>query len=172
MTVPQTGWVRRRWSRDSTGSTGRVLHGTPCQLSNPRTTCHGLCGALSSTLTNPHIPNNSPARRGPPPAPAPAPGSLVKCCTICTAVLTTRPVRASARRYSPDQLYAVVSNVDQYHQFVPWCQRSTVLRRQGPTYMEAEMEVGFQMFVERCVTVGGGRGSRGAARRDASRLLL
>lgn len=43
----------------------------------------------------------------------------------------------------------MVSNVEQYHKFVPWCQRSSVLRSNGAGYMEAEMEVGFQMFVER-----------------------
>lgn len=56
---------------------------------------------------------------------------------------------ASCRSYSPEQLYAVVANVSDYNQFVPWCQKSTVLVSSDPTYMEAEMEVGFQVFVER-----------------------
>lgn len=52
-------------------------------------------------------------------------------------------------RYTPDQLYQVVSNVEEYDQFVPWCERSRVLERRDDTYMEAELEVGFKVFVER-----------------------
>jgi hypothetical protein len=33
--------------------------------------------------------------------------------------------------------------------FVPWCERSTVLERRDDSYMEAELEVGFKVFVER-----------------------
>lgn len=51
--------------------------------------------------------------------------------------------------YSPRQMYDVVSAVEHYHEFVPWCQRSTVTLRRPPSYLEAELEVGFQMFVER-----------------------
>jgi ribosome-associated toxin RatA of RatAB toxin-antitoxin module len=46
-------------------------------------------------------------------------------------------------------MYEVVAAVENYHLFVPWCVRSTVTLRRPPTYMEAELEVGFQMFVER-----------------------
>ncbi len=34
-------------------------------------------------------------------------------------------------------------------EFVPWCERSMVMERQGDDYMEAELEVGFKVFVER-----------------------
>ncbi|KAG2434613.1 hypothetical protein HXX76_007508 [Chlamydomonas incerta] len=97
--------------------------------------------------------------------------------------------------WAPEQLYAVVSRVEDYHLFVPWCQKSRVTRPPGPlppqlqhhlrgqgrapaaaagraaggaagagaataagagaatagqpTYMEAELEVGFQVLVER-----------------------
>ena len=54
--------------------------------------------------------------------------------------------------YSPEQMFAVVSNVENYSEFVPWCQTSTVLyKSEDGTYLEAELEVGFQVFVERCV---------------------
>lgn len=46
-------------------------------------------------------------------------------------------------------MYDVVAAVEHYHRFVPWCQRSVVLLRRPPGYLEAELEVGFQMFVER-----------------------
>lgn len=51
--------------------------------------------------------------------------------------------------YSPQQLYDVVADVDNYSFFVPWCQRSTVLRRDGNHYLEAELQVGFQVFIEK-----------------------
>lgn len=42
----------------------------------------------------------------------------------------------------------MVAAVEHYGKFVPWCQRSTIMVRR-PGYLEAELEVGFQMFVER-----------------------
>lgn len=51
--------------------------------------------------------------------------------------------------FSPNQMFDVVSAVEQYSEFVPWCQRSTILRRESPESLEAELEVGFQAFVER-----------------------
>jgi ribosome-associated toxin RatA of RatAB toxin-antitoxin module len=52
-------------------------------------------------------------------------------------------------RYSQDQLYEVVAAVEHYKEFVPWCQRSEIVQRKPPTFLEAELEVGFKMFVER-----------------------
>lgn len=47
-------------------------------------------------------------------------------------------------------MYDVVSSVESYSQFVPWCVGSTVLRnRADGCYIEAELEVGFQAFAER-----------------------
>ncbi len=44
----------------------------------------------------------------------------------------------------------MVSDVDEYSKFVPWCQRSVVTKRTGDnSYLEAELEVGFQVLVER-----------------------
>ncbi|GLC34372.1 hypothetical protein PLESTB_000736200 [Pleodorina starrii] len=51
--------------------------------------------------------------------------------------------------WAPEQLYAVVSRVEDYHKFVPWCQRSTIVKPPVNNYMEAELEVGFQVLVER-----------------------
>lgn len=53
-------------------------------------------------------------------------------------------------RYSPEQLYEVVSSVQHYSQFVPWCVGSHVLKRQQDGhYLEAELQIGFQMISER-----------------------
>jgi ribosome-associated toxin RatA of RatAB toxin-antitoxin module len=47
-------------------------------------------------------------------------------------------------------MFAVVTAVEHYHKFVPWCQRSKILvRNKDHTYLEAELEVGFQVFSER-----------------------
>jgi ribosome-associated toxin RatA of RatAB toxin-antitoxin module len=69
-------------------------------------------------------------------------------CKQCTPPTSAR--RPGAHRWSPDQLYEVVSRVEDYSQFVPWCVGSTVLRsRPDGGYLEAELEVGFQVFMER-----------------------
>lgn len=54
--------------------------------------------------------------------------------------------------YSPEQLFAVVAAVDLYQDFVPWCQKSTVLWQKDNAALEAELEVGFKFFVERYVS--------------------
>lgn len=51
--------------------------------------------------------------------------------------------------YSPEQLYTVISQVEDYHQFVPWVQKSQVVKKIGDEYLEAELVVGFQVLVER-----------------------
>eukprot|EP00878_Enallax_costatus_P012043 GHUV01012575.1.p1 GENE.GHUV01012575.1~~GHUV01012575.1.p1 ORF type:complete len:330 (+),score=91.01 GHUV01012575.1:642-1631(+) len=52
--------------------------------------------------------------------------------------------------YSPEQLYAVVSSVQHYHQFVPWCVGSDIIKRSDDgSYLEAELAIGFQMISER-----------------------
>lgn len=58
-------------------------------------------------------------------------------------------------RYSQEQLYAVVAGVEHYKEFVPWCQRSDIIDKKPPGYVEAELEVGFKMFVERYVSSSG-----------------
>jgi len=46
-----------------------------------------------------------------------------------------------------------VADVEHYCEFVPWCQRSVVVASRPPDYIEAELEVGFKLFVERCAVV-------------------
>ena len=67
------------------------------------------------------------------------------------------PLMPSACRYSPKQLYDVVAEVQHYKEFVPWCQRSHIIRKEGDTFLEAELEVGFRLFVERCAILGPAR---------------
>ena len=82
-----------------------------------------------------------------PPCPRAQPLPLLPpplCLTTAASTATTLP-----RRYSPQQMFDVVAAVEHYSEFVPWCQRSKVVRRAGADRLEAELEVGFQMLTER-----------------------
>lgn len=50
--------------------------------------------------------------------------------------------------YSPEQLYSVVAAVDLYEDFVPWCQRSKIIRRNEDGSIDAELQIGFKFLVE------------------------
>lgn len=54
--------------------------------------------------------------------------------------------------YSMDQMYDVVSNVDDYKKFVPFCTESHVFQR-SETHARANLEVGFQVLTERYTSV-------------------
>ncbi|XP_074512230.1 coenzyme Q-binding protein COQ10 homolog, mitochondrial [Sebastes fasciatus] len=50
--------------------------------------------------------------------------------------------------FTPEQMYSVVANVNQYQNFVPWCKKSRV--RKGPNgFIRADLEIGFPPIVER-----------------------
>lgn len=55
-------------------------------------------------------------------------------------------------RYSPEQLFDVVAAVDLYHGFVPWCQRSDIIRLNPDGSFDAELEIGFKFLVESYVS--------------------
>jgi hypothetical protein len=55
-------------------------------------------------------------------------------------------------RYSPEQVYAVVAAVDMYEDFVPWCQSSRVLWCKEDEALDAELKVGFKLFLERYIS--------------------
>ncbi|XP_068630135.1 coenzyme Q-binding protein COQ10 homolog A, mitochondrial [Battus philenor] len=44
--------------------------------------------------------------------------------------------------YSMDQMFEVVSDVENYYKFVPWCKQSIVLKR-SPGHLKADLIVGF-----------------------------
>ncbi|MCL7040025.1 hypothetical protein MKW94_019527 [Papaver nudicaule] len=54
--------------------------------------------------------------------------------------------------YSPEQLFAVVAAVDLYEDFVPWCQRSKIVRNNPDGSFDAELEIGFKFLIESYVS--------------------
>ncbi|KAK9053913.1 hypothetical protein SSX86_024988 [Deinandra increscens subsp. villosa] len=54
--------------------------------------------------------------------------------------------------YSPEQMFAVVAAVDMYQDFVPWCQRSDIIKRHSDSSFDAELEIGFKFLVESYVS--------------------
>ncbi|KAG0468729.1 hypothetical protein HPP92_018057 [Vanilla planifolia] len=54
--------------------------------------------------------------------------------------------------YSQEQLYNVVAAVDLYEDFLPWCQRSRIIKRCSDGSFDAELEIGFKFLVESYVS--------------------
>ncbi|XP_068606591.1 coenzyme Q-binding protein COQ10 homolog, mitochondrial [Brachionichthys hirsutus] len=50
--------------------------------------------------------------------------------------------------FTPEQIYSVVSRVDKYCNFVPWCKKSRIIRKRDGDFL-AELEIGFPPLVER-----------------------
>jgi coenzyme Q-binding protein COQ10 len=50
--------------------------------------------------------------------------------------------------YTPEQLFALVADVDRYPEFLPWCVGARV-RERKPELIVADLIIGFKMFRER-----------------------
>lgn len=60
------------------------------------------------------------------------------------------PTHAEQRRlpYAPEQLYELVSGVERYPEFLPWCKAARITRRDGDVFW-ADLVVAFKVFRER-----------------------
>jgi coenzyme Q-binding protein COQ10 len=50
--------------------------------------------------------------------------------------------------YTPDQLFALVADIERYPEFLPWCVGARIKERQ-PDLIVADLVIGFRMFRER-----------------------
>ncbi|KAM9391566.1 coenzyme Q-binding protein COQ10 homolog, mitochondrial [Pholidichthys leucotaenia] len=67
------------------------------------------------------------------------------------AAFTGRRMEYSESRvvgYTPDQMFSIVSRVDQYPDFIPWCKKSRLLRGHHSS-IRVELHVGFPPLLER-----------------------
>ena len=53
--------------------------------------------------------------------------------------------------FTPEQLFAVVADIEKYPEFLPWCIATRIRRRVGKV-VHADMVIGFKMFRERFAT--------------------
>ncbi len=51
--------------------------------------------------------------------------------------------------YTPEQMFALVAAVDEYHKFAPWCVASRINKRESESVFYADLVVGYKMFRER-----------------------
>jgi coenzyme Q-binding protein COQ10 len=69
------------------------------------------------------------------------------------AIPSTAPAKKFRERRliacTPEQLYNVVADVDQYKNFVPWCRNSEIVKVVDDNHFQADLEVGFQLFSEK-----------------------
>uniref|UniRef100_A0A8C5WDP1 Coenzyme Q-binding protein COQ10 START domain-containing protein n=1 Tax=Leptobrachium leishanense TaxID=445787 RepID=A0A8C5WDP1_9ANUR len=109
---------------------------------NPGVRHGGCCGVLTSDLMK--LPRPSPVQ-------IQAQRSFLN---LAAPLLGSKRINYSESKtlgYSVKQMFDIVSNVENYKLFVPWCKGSKVLsRNKGVT--KAELEVGFPPFMERYVS--------------------
>ena len=50
--------------------------------------------------------------------------------------------------YTPEQIYALVADIERYPEFLPWCRAARVTERDG-NVIHADLVIGFKIFRER-----------------------
>jgi coenzyme Q-binding protein COQ10 len=51
-------------------------------------------------------------------------------------------------RYTPEQMYALVADIERYPEFLPWCVAARIRERRAD-FVSADLVIGFKMFRER-----------------------
>ncbi|XP_077474785.1 coenzyme Q-binding protein COQ10 homolog, mitochondrial [Stigmatopora argus] len=96
-------------------------------------------------------------RRAPsaPCAPVNAPSRSFVNLAVPVARRRTEYAESRTLGYTAEQMFGVVSNVEQYHKFVPWCKSSRVIGGgeggEGGD-LRAELEIGFPPVLERYIS--------------------
>ncbi|CAB3403154.1 unnamed protein product [Caenorhabditis bovis] len=70
---------------------------------------------------------------------------------IARRAMASKEMAYSEKRligFSREEMFEVVSNVERYHEFIPWCRSSTVERPTGNSQI-ATLEIGFPPFSEK-----------------------
>lgn len=50
--------------------------------------------------------------------------------------------------YTPEQMFALVADVERYPEFLPWCVACRIRKRETPTSFTADLQVGFKLVRE------------------------
>jgi coenzyme Q-binding protein COQ10 len=50
--------------------------------------------------------------------------------------------------YTPEQMYALVADIERYPEFLPWCVAARIRERRAE-FIDADLVIGFRMFRER-----------------------
>ncbi|HVH80010.1 MAG TPA: type II toxin-antitoxin system RatA family toxin, partial [Stellaceae bacterium] len=50
--------------------------------------------------------------------------------------------------YTPEQMYALVADIERYPEFLPWCVGARI-RERSAVFINADLVIGFRMFRER-----------------------
>jgi coenzyme Q-binding protein COQ10 len=50
--------------------------------------------------------------------------------------------------YTPDQMFDLVSDIARYPEFLPWCSKARIIRREGDAIL-AELTIGYKLFREK-----------------------
>ena len=69
--------------------------------------------------------------------------------TASTSPLLQRHHETRELPFSAQHVQHIVASVSEYHAFVPWCSGSKIIRRYDHNTFDAELTVGFKLFVER-----------------------
>ncbi len=60
----------------------------------------------------------------------------------------TRHIEKRNLPYTPEQLFTLVAEVNKYEEFLPWCLKSRIKRRDGDVFY-AELVIGYKMVKEK-----------------------
>ena len=79
------------------------------------------------------------------------PNLLLRKSSAWYTVASRKHFERRLLKYSCQQVYDIVANVNSYNQFVPWCKESKIISKDSsnPNKLKAELVVGFGMFNER-----------------------